>query len=138
MKFFPTHGNAVPEKPKKASALRTEKSHLSRKKEMSASDIKEKLAAHVQTSSASKQTAIKNTTKLGEAFINHTLVAPVIPFVGSDEEISKAKKDQLAAHGLATNDPTDSNTQEKLKTILTKGGFNFSAREKEVLGKILA
>ncbi len=152
MKIFPAQHNSAPEKPKKAAGPRAEKTGISRKKaalpekkEMSASDIKEKLAAHVQTSSASKNTAIKNTQKLGEAFLNHDLVAApaIIPLEGSPEalaeaEVMKAKKDHLLKSDIAANDPTDSNTQEKLKTVLTRGAFSFSAREKEVLEKILA
>lgn len=35
------------------------------------------------------------------------------------------------------NDPKDPGTKEKLKDALTAGAFNFSAKEREVLGKIL-
>ncbi len=38
---------------------------------------------------------------------------------------------------IKKNDPEDPNTKEKLKGVLTAGGFNFSEKEREVLGKIL-
>ena len=162
MKIFPAQQHSAPEKPKKSSGVKGdvkgERTGISRKKaalperkDMSAADIKEKLAAHVQTSSASKNTAIKNSQKLGEGFLNHDLVAApvIVPIdkspegiaatkVESDAQIEKAKKDHLLRSDIAANDPSDSNTQEKLKTVLTRGAFSFSAREKEVLEKILA
>jgi hypothetical protein len=39
---------------------------------------------------------------------------------------------------IAANDPKDTNTQEKLKSVLSKGAFNFNPREREALEKILA
>lgn len=35
------------------------------------------------------------------------------------------------------NDPNDPNTKEKLKGVLTAGAFNFSAKERDVLSRIL-
>lgn len=38
---------------------------------------------------------------------------------------------------IDVNDPQDSNTREKLKTILKSGAFRFSGKEKDVLADIL-
>lgn len=38
---------------------------------------------------------------------------------------------------IAKNDPKSEVTQEKLKTILKNGGFNFNDRERQALSEIL-
>ena len=45
---------------------------------------------------------------------------------------------QLPEGQLAKNDPKDPVTQEKLKGLLTGGGFGFSDQERKTLEKILA
>lgn len=117
------------------------------KKEMSASAIKEKLAAHVETSDAAKNMAIKNTKKLGENFMSDN-IKPVVDMVSveapkikadAEEEIKTPNtKDLTIKSDIALNDPRDTNTQEKLKTALSKGAFNFNPKEREALEKILA
>lgn len=116
------------------------------KKEMSASAIKEKLAAHVETSDAAKNMAIKNTKKLGENFMSDN-IKPVVdvvsveaPKLGAVEEEIKTPntKDLTIKSDIALNDPKDTNTQEKLKTALAKGAFNFNPKERDALEKILA
>jgi hypothetical protein len=119
------------------------------KKEMSASAIKEKLAAHVETSGAAKNMAIKNTKKLGENFMSEA-IKPIVDVVNVEapkiagaavveEEIKTPNtKDLTIKSDIALNDPKDTNTQEKLKSALTKGAFNFNPKEREALEKILA
>lgn len=116
------------------------------KKEMSASAIKEKLAAHVETSDVAKNMAIKNTKKLGENFMSDN-IKPVVdvvsveaPKLGAVEEEIKTPntKDLTIKSDIALNDPKDTNTQEKLKTALAKGAFNFNPKERDALEKILA
>lgn len=46
-------------------------------------------------------------------------------------------KDFTIKSDIALNDPKDTNTQEKLKTVLSKGAFNFNPKEREALEKIL-
>jgi hypothetical protein len=113
------------------------------KKEMSAAAIKEKLAAHVETSDAAKNMAIKNTKKLGENFLSDA-INPIVKTVSVDapsieEEIKTPNtKDLTIKSDIANNDPKDTNTQEKLKSALTRGAFNFNPKEREALEKILA
>lgn len=126
-----------------------EAAELPGKKNLSADQIKEKLAAHVETSGASKNMAIQSTKKLGEGFLNSEIKPVVVPaaqpladneapkVAEASEVITPNTKDFVLKSDIATNDPTDTNTQEKLKTILSKGAFNFNAREKEALEKIL-
>jgi hypothetical protein len=126
-----------------------EAAELPVKKNMSADQIKEKLAAHVETSGTSKSLAIQNSKKLGEGFLNPD-AKPLVQAQPKTELVEGAEapkvaeevktpntKDFVLNSDIAANDPTDTNTQEKLKTILSKGAFNFNAREKEALEKIL-
>jgi hypothetical protein len=113
------------------------------KKEMSASAIRDKLAAHVQTSDVSKNMAIKNTKKLGDNFMSDEIkpIADVVKVEApaSEEEIKTPNtKDLTIKSDIALNDPKDSNTQEKLKSALTRGAFNFNPKERDALEKILA
>ena len=116
------------------------------KKEMSASAIKEKLASHVETSDVAKNMAFKNTKKLGENFMSET-IKPIVdvvkveaPAIGAEEEEIKTPntKNLTIKSDIAQNDPKDTNTQEKLKSALTRGAFNFNPKEREALEKILA
>jgi hypothetical protein len=155
MKIFPpqkTSAQASKTSTKAAKArgpAKKEAAELPVKKNLSADQIKEKLAAHVETSGASKNMAVKSSKKLGEGFLNsevRPVVVPVAQPATKDQavevaDVSEVKtpntKDFVLNSDIATNDPTDTNTQEKLKTILAKGAFNFNAREKEALEKIL-
>lgn len=40
--------------------------------------------------------------------------------------------------GVFNNDPSNGMTQEKLKSVLNMNAFNFSDKERQVLGKILS
>ncbi|MBY0416022.1 MAG: hypothetical protein K2Q18_17760 [Bdellovibrionales bacterium] len=118
------------------------------KKEMSPESIKEKLAAHVGLSDAAKNTAVKNTKKLGEAFMNadvaavkaskENVVSDDVPSLGTEEIKTPNTKDLTLKSDIALNDPKDTNTQEKLKAVLSRGAFSFSSKEKEALEKILS
>ena len=116
------------------------------KKDISASDIKEKLAAHTQKSDSAKEVVIsKNAKRLGDGFMNPDIVnvqkPEIVPIVEKDiseEEVKTPNtKDLTIKSDIALNDPKDTNTQEKLKSALTRGAFNFSAKEREALEKIL-
>ncbi len=114
------------------------------RKNISASEIKEKLAAHVEASDASKNMAIRNNAKkLGDGFMNENakpmiveVQKPVLSEMAEAPE-KEEKKDLLLKSDIALNDPKDTNTQEKLKSALSKGAFNFNPKEREALEKIL-
>jgi hypothetical protein len=55
-----------------------------------------------------------------------------------EKEVNSVKDSHLLLSDVQLNDPKDSNTQEKLKTVLKNGAFNFNPREKETLEKILS
>lgn len=154
MKIFPKDSTANSSAPAQRATSSKEgspsrkKAAPAEKKEMSASAIKEKLAAHVETSDAAKNMAIKNTKKLGENFMSDT-IKPIVDTVEvnppklskaeGDEEIKTPNtKDLTIKSDIALNDPRDTNTQEKLKTALSKGAFNFNPKERDALEKILA
>lgn len=152
MKIFPKelsiNSKSVERINRSVNELPVNKKKLSRpiKKELSASQIKEKLAAHVETSDTAKNMAIKNTKKLGENFMSDT-IKPIVDMVNVEvpkngdetEEIKTPNtKDLTIKSDIALNDPKDTNTQEKLKSALTRGAFNFNPKEREALEKILA
>lgn len=113
------------------------------KPQVGESEIREKLAAHVETSNTAKSISQKkNTQKLGDGFMNPEAkpVVPAVPEASSTEvapESDSSTKDHLLKSDINLNDPKDPSTQEKLKTVLSSGAFNFNARERETLDKIL-
>lgn len=119
------------------------------KQQVSESEIREKLAAHVETSNTAKSAVLKkNSQKLGDGFMNPDAkplsVArpeprPQSQLEAAIDEGEKADKEDkhLLKSDINLNDPKDPATQEKLKTVLSSGGFSFNARERETLDKIL-
>lgn len=105
-------------------------------------EIREKLAAHVQTSNTAKSQVLKNNSQaLGSGFMNSDIrpkkiVAEEVPV--ENTPVDSVKKSHLLMSDVQLNDPNDSNTQEKLKSILRNGAFNFNPKEKDTLEKILA
>lgn len=151
MKIFNSPTSAQPVKSENSKAAKVAKGPTSRKKappperkQMSADEIKSKLAAHVEGAAGPKKKPL-DSQKLGDGFLNEAVVRPpvIVPFEkesaveATEEEIEK-KKDIILKSDIAKNDPTDTNTQEKLKSVLAKGAFSFSAKEKEALERILA
>jgi hypothetical protein len=122
---------------KKMSKSRKGAEAAPEKKAISNQEIKEKLANHVQTSNSAKSLSIQKSSKpLGSGFMNEE-VKP--KFLEKEPELVDSVKDShLLLSDVKLNDPKDSNTQEKLKTVLKNGAFNFNPREKETLEKILA
>ena len=156
MKIFPKESAATENRPAAAKGKATSKAAkesvrkkeaLPAKKDISAAEIREKLAARVETSDAAKNMAIKNSKPLGAGFMNdEAKPAPIIAKAPAEEgaeavsgEVkSPNTKDFVLNSDIAKNDPTDSNTQEKLKMALSKGAFNFNPKERDALEKILA
>lgn len=156
MKIFPKESIAsvksvksdgVSKGSKASKAISKRKADAPVKKDISANEIREKLAARVETSEAAKSIAIQRTSKkLGEGFLNDEIKpAPVVEPIATtskievdEDEKSPNTKDFIMKSDIAQNDPKDSNTQEKLKSVISKGGFNFNPKEREALEKILA
>lgn len=125
----------------KAQAARPEK------KPVSEHEIREKLAAHVETSNTAKSKILQeNSKQFGAGFMNEDVKpAPIEvkkpePSAESSEEAEEkdsVKESHLLMSDVKLNDPKDPTTQEKLKSVLSKGGFNFNPREREALDKIL-
>lgn len=90
---------------------------------LSNEEVKEKLAAHVELSK--KSNPPKFDQALGAGFLNEK-TPPASP------------PDHLLKTDVDKNDPNDSSTTEKLKSVLSKGAFSFNSREKEILDKILS
>lgn len=113
----------------------------SQKASVSEGEIREKLAAHVETTSSAKNQLIKknNSEALGSGFMNPEARAliPAAAAVTEKTEGSSLAKSHLLLSDVKLNDPHDSNTQEKLKSVLRNGAFSFNPKEKETLEKIL-
>ena len=154
MKIFPNQSvsESKPVKSKgtakMAQASTRKKSATPAKKEISESEIREKLASRVETSEAAKMLAIKKTSqKLGEGFLSDDIklpprMYPLPELAAAGDEVGEEKspntKDFIMKSDVAKNDPKDTNTQEKLKSIISKGAFNFNPKEREALERILA
>lgn len=111
------------------------------KKEFSEQEIRDKLASHVETSNKAKlQNANRNSEPLGLGFMNSDLpVKKFLPPAGPDKSDpgEKVPDNHVLVSDVRLNDPNDTNTQEKLKSALKNGSFNFNSKEREALEKIL-
>ncbi len=120
---------------------------LPEKKEISENEVREKLAAHVETSNTAKSKVLQqNSQQLGSGYLNTDtppapkIVAPPIAaaqVTEGPEESDSVKDAHLLLSDVKLNDPKDPNTQEKLKSVISRGAFNFNSREREALDKIL-
>jgi hypothetical protein len=128
---------------------------LPEKQPVSEQEIREKLASHVETSNTAKSKVLQqNSKQLGSGFMNESKPAPVavgapgepvMPIVEAEngekaepvEVKDSVKESHLLMSDVKLNDPKDPNTQEKLKSVLSMGAFNFNPREREALDKIL-
>lgn len=52
-------------------------------------------------------------------------------------EEAETKANHLMKSDVGVNDPNDETTREKLKNVLSSGGFQFSEKERATLGQIL-
>lgn len=125
MKIFPKEPNLQTKSLKEKSNSKSsgpsarKKIDLPEKKDVSPSEIREKLALRAEASEVAKNLAIKNNSqKFGDGFLS--------------------TNDFVLKSDIAKNDPSDTNTQEKLKAVISKGAFNFNPKERETLEKILA
>ena len=122
------------------------------KQEVSDGEIREKLASHVETSNTAKaQLLQKNSQAFGAGFMKDdgkpvpalkkeetSLKLPEAEVENEGDAQSSLKKSYVLLSDVQLNDPNDNNTQEKLKSVLKNGAFNFNPKEKETLEKILA
>ena len=111
------------------------------RKSLSDSEIREKLKSKHATKTNTLKKPVKG-QKLGESFMNPDKIKPQQTLVKLPQTPAQAQKEQEASTkaivgDIKTNDPNDTNTTEKLKGLLSAGGFDFSEKEKETLGKIL-
>lgn len=128
-------------KAKGKSAASKIKGEAPAKAPVSDREIREKLAAHVQTSNTAKsQVFKKNSEALGAGFMNPDVkpkIETAVTAEGVEEKGKSLKESHLLLSDVKLNDPTDSNTQEKLKSVLGSGAFNFNPKERENLERIL-
>lgn len=113
------------------------KKRLPEKQNLSEQQIREKLAANVESSNTAKSQMKVKGQALGAGFLNPEAKPQVLPTPEMVEEKNKAREAHLLLSDVKLNDPKDTNTQEKLKTALRSGAFNFNPKERETLEKIL-
>ncbi len=128
-------------------------------KEFSDREIREKLSVHLNKSnSANTMSKIKKEELLGAGFLNEEEVSKKIETQKQKEIEAQKKALDLASptaniseskttisveriekpSDVGLNDPKDSLTSSKLKSVLDMGAFNFNPKEREVLSKILS
>ena len=90
------------------------------KMNLSAQEIRDKVAKGLGKTSKEKVDLSNSGKKLGDSFMDNNPEGATPP-VGD----------------ISINDPNDVVTQEKLRGLVQKGGFNFSDKEKQVLAAIL-
>lgn len=106
------------------------------KPNLSASDIRAKVAAKFAKEQAEKQPApaakaeVSQQTKKSAEAIKQAKM--------DSENAGDTETKDLNRPGALKNDPTDAMTSEKLKKVLDMGAFKFSDKERAVLGKILS
>lgn len=116
------------------------------KKEISPEAIKLKIAENEAKTKLTEKEVV-STKKFGDTFLNENALKKDLHMVKKDIIAEKEKmieegqspntKDFIIKSDVQLNDPKDTNTQEKLKTVLAKGAFNFSPKEREALSSIL-
>ncbi len=147
MKIF-SNTEQLPTKAPKESGLESRgiKKIKDTKPQISEREIRDKLASHVETSNSSKaKIQLQNSKQLGAGFLNEdTPRQPIeqVEKIAVLETAEETKSDKtpdahLLKSDISLNDPRSSDTQMKLKTVLSSGGFNFNPRERETLEKIL-
>ncbi len=150
MKIFPKDSRpSTPVDSQKKSAAKgitRKKPELPVKKEMSPEAIKQKIAENEAKSKSADRVEVSS-KKLGDSFLNEEAVKKAPIMIKEDIIAEKEKmveegkspntKDFIIKSDVQLNDPKDTNTQEKLKTVLAKGAFNFNPKEREALDKIL-
>ncbi|MFA6238235.1 MAG: hypothetical protein WC635_12955 [Bacteriovorax sp.] len=144
MKIFSPHESAAKSTARKTSRTSEGPKRAGKKMKEAAiekapigeKEIREKLAAHVETSNTAKSQLIKknNSQALGSGFMN----GEVKPKIVAEAPVDSVKESHLLMSDVQLNDPTDTNTQEKLKSVLRNGAFSFNPKEKDTLEKILA
>lgn len=156
MKIFPTHETSkIADTRNSASGAAVKKGGGGKKKSapvkpaISESEIREKVASQVETSNTAKSGILKkNSQKLGEGFMNGEIkpqlkpvpAAPAAPAAEKIEKVENVEKEEtnlLLKPDVSLNNPKDPAVQEKLKTVLSTGAFNFNPKEREALDKIL-
>lgn len=93
--------------------IKITKENMPKKERLSDSDIREKLAAHVQLSNPTR---------------------PPVPLEGKTDSI---EDNSLVNSDVKSNNPSSPETREKLKTVLMGNAFNFNPQERENLERIL-
>ncbi|OUR98494.1 hypothetical protein A9Q84_03530 [Halobacteriovorax marinus] len=129
-----THKNGKPKKVKKSYRPPREK--------LSAEEIRAKVAA--KTAKPEKKVVVK-TGKQISTYMSLDNPAPRVDIrtktetakAAKGEDVSKEKKDIMLHSDIAKNDPTNTNTQEKLRGLLSAGGFGWNDKERAALQEIL-
>lgn len=136
MKIFSPQESSTPTKT--SGSPKTRKKEVREKEAISEAEIREKLAANVETSNTAKSKVLsQNSKQLGSGFLNGDKAPEPKILPTPEEEKNSVKEAHLLMSDVKLNDPKDPGTQEKLKSVISKGAFNFNPKEREALDKIL-
>lgn len=124
-KNFEPGANAMERSQKHSQNKKSTKGLRPPKEHLSAGEIRSKVQEHF--SPKPKEEDKVEVSKLAKA-----KSAPVKEVVEEDKEAPSTPSD------VGLNNPDDPATVGKLKSVLTKGAFNFNPKEREALEKILA
>lgn len=98
-----------------------------RPNDLSRSEIRSKIENHKREKEKDFQVEIDASKAKKKAEVIKNATKAKVEVTPEGEPFGDVKK----------NDPNDPGTKEKLKGVLTAGAFNFSAKERDVLSKIL-
>lgn len=140
---------------KKRGAKKGKQSYRPPRDNLSAEEIRAKVAT--KTTKAARKKAANKTGKQVSTFmsvntdVQKVKISPKAkaastaankvdavkePVIETKQE-SKETKNIMLQSDIAANDPTDTNTQEKLRGLLSAGGFGWNDKERAALSEIL-
>jgi len=111
---------------------------LDEKPSMSRSEVLAKLEKSKAPSEASEKKEVKG-KRFGDGFMDPSKIPAkiLVPKEAKESQGKAGAADGDVVGDIGKNNPADSMTTEKLKSMLNSNVVNFSGKEKEILSKIL-
>lgn len=122
-KNFEPGANAMERSQKQSQSKKSPKGLRAPKEHLSASEIRAKVSEHFAPKKEEDKVEVSKLAKAKSA---------------PAKEVEEDKEAPEKPSDVGLNDPNDPATVGKLKSVLTKGAFNFNPKEREALERILA
>lgn len=116
-----------------AAAGKLKKGGRPPRENLSAQEIRERVAKGLGKDISDKTKLSNSGKKWGNSFMDNGTEGTK----ANAENGEAAQASDKPVGDINSNDPNDAVTQEKLRDLVAKGGFNFSEKEKQVLAGIL-